>query len=65
MLTCHREGCQDENRGSHGPKNKQLREEVPHADEEGPERDVVEPTGEQTETGRKVQLVQCGGSGQT
>ena len=65
MLTCHREGCQDENRGSRGPKNKQLREEVPHADEEGPERDAVEPTGEQTEAGQKVQLVQCRGSGQT
>ena len=46
VLTCHREDCQDENRGSHGPKNKQLKEEVPHANEEGPERDVVEPTGE-------------------
>ena len=65
MLTCHREDCQDENHGSHGPKNKQLTEEVPHANEEGPERDVVEPTGEQTETGLKVQLFQCRGGSQT
>lgn len=65
MLTCHCEGCHDANRGSRGPKYKQLREEVSQCEEEGPQRDVVEPTGEQTEKGRKVQLVQCGGSGQT
>ena len=65
MLTCHREDCQDENHGSHGPKNKQLTEEVPHANEEGPERDVLEPTGEQTEMGLKVQLFQCRGGSQT
>ena len=64
MLTCHREDCQDENRGSHRPKNKQLKEEVPRANEEGPERDVVERTGEQMKMGLKVKLVQCRGSGQ-
>ena len=34
---------------------------MPQGEEEGPERDVVEPTGEQTEMGLKVQLVQCRG----
>lgn len=65
MLTCHHEGCHDANRGSRGPKYKQLTEEVPQCEEEGPERDVVEPTGEQTEMGLKVQLIQCRGSSQT
>ena len=51
MLTCHHEGCHDANRGSRGPKYKQLTDEVPQCEEEGPERDVVEPTGEQTEMG--------------
>ena len=65
MLTCHREGCYGANCGSPGPKYKQLKHYVPHGDEEGQQRDVVEPTGEQTEMGRKVQFIQCRGSGQT
>ena len=51
MLTWHHEGCHDANCGSCGPKYKQLKQYVPRGDEEGPERDVVEPTGEQTEMG--------------
>ena len=65
MLICHCEGCHDANCGSCGPKYKQLKQYVPRGDEEGPERDVVEPTGEQTEMGLKVQLIQCRGSSQT
>ena len=65
MLTWHHEGCHDANCGSCGPKYKQLKQYVPRGDEEGPERDVVEPTGEQTEMGLKVQLIQCRGSSQT
>lgn len=51
MLTCHHQWCQDANRGSRSPIHKQLREEVPQGEEEGPECDVVEPTREQTEMG--------------
>lgn len=61
MLTCHHQGCQDANRGSCGPVYKQLREEVPQSKKEGPERDVVEPTREETEMGTEVLLVPCRG----
>lgn len=54
MLTCHHQGCQDANRGSCSPKDKQLGEEVPQGEEEGPECDVVQPTGEQTRMGTKA-----------
>lgn len=61
MLTCHQEGCQDADCGSCGPEHKQLREEVPQGEEEGPERDVVEPRKVQTETGTEGLLVLCRG----
>lgn len=61
MLTCHHQGCQDANRGSCGPKDKQLGEEVPQGEEEGPECDVVQPTREQTDTGTGGLFVQCRG----
>lgn len=61
MLTCHHQGCQDANGGSRGPVHKQLREEVPQGEEEGPECDVVEPRKVQTETGTEGLLVPCGG----
>lgn len=57
MLTCHHQGCQDANRGSCGPKDKQLREEVAQGEEEGPECDVVQPTREQTDMRTEAMLV--------
>lgn len=61
VLTCHHQGGQDANRGSCGPKDKQLGQEVPQGEEEGPECDVVQPTREQTEMGTGGLLVQCRG----
>lgn len=61
MLTCHHQGSQDADCGSRGPVHKQLREEVPQGEEEGPERDVVEPRKVQTEIETEGLLVLCRG----
>lgn len=63
MLTCHHQGCQDANCGSRGPVHKQLGKEVPQSEEEGPERDVVEPAMEQTEGRAEGLLALCRGKG--
>lgn len=54
MLTCHHQRGQDANCGSCSSIDKQLREEMPQGEEEGPECDMIEPTGKQTEMGTKV-----------